>query len=89
MQPTDNAGGKRSPSRREAIFGTSQTTRPLPLKNTPSSETFTNEADVPASTTSTTTHDFARSCNTAFIYASGQYRFRHGFREVDRASVRW
>lgn len=45
---------------------------PCPLQQVASSETFTNESDVPASTSSTMTTDFAESCNTAFIYAAGQ-----------------
>ena len=46
---------------------------PCPKSQVASSETFTNEADVPESTTSTITDDFARSCNTAFIYGGGRY----------------
>lgn len=51
---------------------------PCPKSQVASSETFTNEADVPASTASTITDDFARSCNTAFIYASGHYLTQTG-----------
>jgi hypothetical protein len=51
---------------------------PCPRTQIASSETFTNEADVPATTTSTMTDDFARSCNTAFVYGAGQYLTQTG-----------